>query len=234
MPKQLREMSPDRRLSLGLAEVARERDRPLKKRWLVFWGCCWLLFFRVCGSAIAAQQRLWAALGVIALSGPESSLIVPVLISSWFLGLVFLTTRRMRNRPSSGRWFEGMILFSLAVATSHAAVTVGVVLEVYRQVGRERNCGTGGETPETNLTPGSKMVCPLCGRLEFGLVGNVAPVVGAATLAEGHRRLGALVVLHYYTSILELCDTFFLIARKKTSTSLVLHVLFRLQHVWNW
>ena len=198
----LREMSPDRRLLLSQAEVARERDQVLKKRWLLLWGFCVWLFFRACFSAIVAQQLLWSKLNIIALSGPESSIIVPILISVWFLVFVFLGTRRMKQRPSSKRWFECMLLFNLTVGFSHFIVAVGIAFECYS--------------------------------LGFRFVGNGAPVVGGAAHLEGHRRIGALVILHYYTSILELVDTFFLIARKKIGKSLTLHVAFRVHHVWNW
>ena len=46
--------------------------------------------------------------------------------------------------------------------------------------------------------------------LGFGFVGNRAPVAG-----EEHHRLASLVIMHYYTTMFELTDTFFLIARKK-------------------
>lgn len=50
------------------------------------------------------------------------------------------------------------------------------------------------------------------------------------------RRLAIIAILHYHLRILELCDTFFLILRKKIgrSSSVHLHVLLRLQNVWGW
>jgi len=64
----------------------------------------------------------------------------------------------------------------------------------------------------------------------FSVIGNPAPRVGG----PAHYRLGALVVMHYYTTIFELLDTFFLIARKKLGSSLVLHVMLRVDNVWTW
>jgi hypothetical protein len=197
----LRSMDQDRRLSLSQAQVSGERDSRLLKRRMVLWGSLALLYFWACASAIAAQQELWSKQGAIGLMGPEASVIVPMLISLWFLGGVFIATRRMVHRPSSKRWFELMLFFNLSVSLSHIIVAVGVVREAFL--------------------------------LGFSVVGNSLPAAGEAQ-TDGSLRLGALVVLHYYTSVFELMDTFFLVARKKIGKSLGLHVWLRLQHVWNW
>lgn len=66
--------------------------------------------------------------------------------------------------------------------------------------------------------------------LDFKFVGNAAP----AHRPEEHR-LGIIAVLHYHLRILELCDTFFLILRKKLyRDSLHLHWILRIQNVWGW
>eukprot|EP00613_Pedinella_sp_CCMP2098_P005721 CAMPEP_0171602674 /NCGR_PEP_ID=MMETSP0990-20121206/5595_1 /TAXON_ID=483369 /ORGANISM="non described non described, Strain CCMP2098" /LENGTH=715 /DNA_ID=CAMNT_0012164939 /DNA_START=164 /DNA_END=2308 /DNA_ORIENTATION=- len=199
----LRTMDADRRLSLTQAQVSRERDTALKKRRLALWGILSAIYFWICAIAINTQKEIWAVQGHVALSGPESSIGIPALISLSYLGAVFIGTRRMRHRPSSSRWFELMLLFNISVCASHAYVAVGVATEF--------------------------------AALGYSIIGNPAPIVGFAE-AIVHRRLGALVVLHYYTSIFELLDTFFLVARKKLeiSHSIGLHIAFRLHHVWNW
>lgn len=127
----LRSMDQDRRLSLSQAQVSGERDSRLLKRRMVLWGSLALLYFWACASAIAAQQELWSKQGAIGLMGPEASVIVPMLISLWFLGGVFIATRRMVHRPSSKRWFELMLFFNLSVSLSHIIVAVGVVREAF-------------------------------------------------------------------------------------------------------
>lgn len=68
---------------------------------------------------------------------------------------------------------------------------------------------------------------------ELGLkiVGNP---IGGNSSQDLH--VAFIAVLHYHRCILELCDTFFLIVRKKTGgrSSLNLHVMQRLQTVWGW
>eukprot|EP00928_Gymnodinium_smaydae_P036993 TRINITY_DN25751_c0_g1_i1.p1 TRINITY_DN25751_c0_g1~~TRINITY_DN25751_c0_g1_i1.p1 ORF type:complete len:719 (+),score=32.40 TRINITY_DN25751_c0_g1_i1:82-2238(+) len=66
--------------------------------------------------------------------------------------------------------------------------------------------------------------------LGLKFVGNAV----SAGSAEG-RHLGIIAILHYHLKILELCDTFFLILRKKLyRDSLHLHLLMKIQAVWSW
>ena len=85
-PSVLRSMDLDRRLSLSQAEVSGERDTRLYKRRLLACGFLAMIYFGTVASALISQQKLWSERGVIALGGPESHVIFPMLISLWYLG----------------------------------------------------------------------------------------------------------------------------------------------------
>lgn len=191
----------DRMRSISQVELVQERNRPLKRRVLTAAALFLVLYTVVIRSALHAQQQRWQHRpnDVIALTGPDGSLLVPLAFSFWYFVICFAATRSMANlKPMESLVFETMVAYNIL----QAAICAYVALAVFHEVGN----------------------------LGLHLAGNSAPVRGPE-----HHRLATLAILHYHLRILELCDTFFLILRKKVQTkSLPMHVILRVQNVWGW
>jgi len=191
----------DRLDRLSQVLLSGERSRPLKRRFLLLAVVLAAFYAWVLRATLRDQYQSWVKHpgSAIGLTGIDGSIVVPVLVTFWYVLICQVLVRVMAALPPAETViFELAVIYNVLQAGMNAYVAVMMLHEART--------------------------------LNLKLVGNAAP-----THAPQDHRLGMIAILHYHLRILELCDTFFLILRKKLyRDSLHLHGILRMQNVWGW